>query len=165
MNASEYQARLKRKLEQHYDDVVLEWPMFRDANDSVARNLSQYYPRSDVAVGPFSLNPGRNSEISIDRVNLKLRHELERLHANNANPRCLLAIEVVFSGTSKHILGDMLNASAIGLYGIVVCSQEMLSRAKRNREYLIKLADLGKLQLLPFQNILILSTDELEQLL
>lgn len=166
MNASEFQAISKTLLETHYNEVKLEWSISKDATDSMMRNPKQYYPRTDIVVGPFSLTPGKNSEINENKLNAKLRDRLRQEGVTtNTNPRCLLAIEVVFSGSSKHLLGDILNASVIGLYGIVVCSSKMIEKIKRNREYLIKLAELKKIEDLPFQNVLILTTDEFKDLM
>ena len=162
MAATEFQTRIKPLLEQHYPQVLLEWPVYKNATDPFQRNISQYYPRTDIAVGPFSIDHGHNTDINLNLVNPALERKLRLLHRHNPNPRCLLAIEVVFSGSSKHILGDILNASAIGLYGIVVGTPEMLPKIKRNMEYLKKLAEVGKLSPLPFQNVLIMDTTEFE---
>jgi hypothetical protein len=166
MAASEFQKYAKTLLEKHYEDVRLEWPVYKDATDSMERDKKQYYPRTDIVVGPFSLAPGQNSRIDITAINKKL---MDRLHRDNLtinnNPRCLLAIEVVFSGSSKHLLGDILNASVIGLYGIVVGHPNMITKIKRNKKYLEKLAELGKIDCLPFRNVLIVSTDEFIELL
>jgi hypothetical protein len=81
----------------------------------------------------------------------------------NTNPRCLLAIEVVFSGSSKHIMGDTLNAGALGLYGLVVGTDKLMPKIKRIGKYLEILAALEKLPPM-FRNVHALSTTEFEQL-
>lgn len=165
MKANEFQVRIQELLNRHYSEVVVEWPIHRDAADAMTHLASQYYPRTDVAVGPFSTTAGHNQNLRENLINAKLLTKLRALSHKNPNPQCLLAIEVVFSGSSKHILGDMLNASAIGLYGIVIGSPDMMPKIKRNTEYLKKLAELDKLNPLPFQNVLLLSTNEFEELL
>lgn len=165
MRANEFQIRIQELLGRHYSEVVVEWPIHRNATDSMTHLPSQYYPRTDVAVGPFSTTVGHNENLRENLINAKLLAKLRVLSHKNPNPRCLLAIEVVFSGSSKHILGDMLNASAIGLYGIVIGSPDMMPKIKRNMEYLKKLAELDKLNPLPFQNVLLVSTEEFEQLI
>jgi len=57
----------------------------------------------------------------------------------------------------------MLNASAIGLYGIVVGRPEMMPKIKRNAEYIKQITKLEKQQI-SFQNLLIVSTEEFKQL-
>ena len=86
---------------------------------------------------------------------------LNRL-STNANPRCSLAIEVVFSGSSKHILGDITNASMMGLYGLVVVKDEerILEKAKRIFEYVKRIIEVGKAPANLFQNTRILSASE-----
>jgi hypothetical protein len=81
----------------------------------------------------------------------------------NPNPRCLLAIEVVFSGSSKHIMGDTLNAGALGLYGLVIGSEARMRKIHRIGKYLEVLADLEKLPPM-FRNVVSLSTVEFEDL-
>jgi hypothetical protein len=166
MTASEFQKYAKTLLEKHYEDVRLEWPVYKDATDSMIRDKKQYYPRTDIVVGPFNTDSGLNPKINKDAINKKLIDKLLKDNVTkNRNPRCLLAIEVVFSGSSKHLLGDILNASAIGLYGIVIGHPNMIAKIERNKKYLEKLAELGKIDYLPFQNVLIISTDEFVELL
>jgi hypothetical protein len=77
----------------------------------------------------------------------------------NPNPRCLLAIEIVYSGSAKHVLGDILNASVLGLYGLVICSEAKEGRVRRNLAYLRALTNVGKLPPL-FRNVQIMTTAE-----
>ena len=164
MSANDFQLQAKSLLERHYTDVVLEWAISKDATDSMAWSPNQYYPRTDIAVGPFSIASGHNELISKELINEKLLKRLRSLSVN-PNPRCLLAIEVVFSGSSKHILGDLLNASAIGLYGIVIGTPEIMPKILRNVEYLKKLAELDKLNPLPFTNVLVIDTASFETMM
>jgi hypothetical protein len=79
----------------------------------------------------------------------------------NPNPRCLLAIEVIFSGTSKHIMGDMLNASSLGLYGLVVGRDTQMPKIRRIGCYLDMLVRLEKQPPL-FHNVVALDTSEFD---
>lgn len=162
MGGSEYQATIKKLLDSHYSDVRLEWRMTSAASDAFISDVRRYAPRVDVAVGPFNTTQGGDSDIDKQLINHKLLEKLQDKQAN-PNPRCLLAIEVTFSGSSKHILGDILNASALGYYGIVIGKPEMMPKIQRNIEYIRQLAELNKLPIL-FQNVLVVSTDEFIEL-
>jgi hypothetical protein len=76
----------------------------------------------------------------------------------------LLAIEVVSSGSSKHIMGDMLDPSALGLYGLVVGDEAMLPKIRRIGQYVERLAELEKSPEL-FANLVTLSTAKFDSLL
>lgn len=117
-------------------------------------DVKRYAPRVDIAVGPFNTTPGRG-KFRRSQICKPMRPWFEEL-ASNPNPRCLIAIEVVFSGSAKHLLGDILNASALGLFGLVVCRDSMLAKVERNREYLQSLAAVDKLPTL-FQNVRVIS--------
>lgn len=165
MTASEFQSLAKELLQRHYEEVILEWPVHRDAMDGMQHDPRQYYPRTDIAVGPFSRSQGHNSQIVPERINTRLLRELADLPEANPNPRCLLAIEVVFSGSAKHILGDILNAGAIGLYGIIVTTPVMMPKVERNIEYLRKLIELEKISSFPFQNVKVFETQQFRDLI
>lgn len=95
-----------------------------------------YCPRIDIAVGPFNIR--RNIEEDNRIINAKINEHKafitklvdkaetyvgnvdEFLRNKNRNPRCFLAIEIEKSGTRKHLLGDIANASVIAAIGIVV---------------------------------------------
>jgi hypothetical protein len=163
VTARQYQDAARIALERYYEDVRVEWPIGKDAQDALVAHAARYAARVDVAVGPFNVNPGPDAGLRRER----LIDPLQRLFANsqpNRNPRCLLAIEVSFSGTSKHVMGDMLNASAMGLFGLVVGNEGQTRKALRIQEYLTLLVALRKTDLL-FPNIVVLSTDQFDQLL
>ena len=157
MTASDYQILAEAKLKRHFADVRTEWSGVKDANDAF------YVPRVDIAVGPFSTTRGRDSKIPQTRiVPDKLCALFEHLPSNK-NPCCLLAIEVVYNGSYKHVLGDFLNTSALGLYGLVIGLDTQMSKIKRIHEYLKALADLEKLPWL-FQNVVALNTEDFDKL-
>ncbi|MCC6242136.1 MAG: hypothetical protein IT353_04815 [Gemmatimonadaceae bacterium] len=157
----------------------MEWHAFSGTD-------SQYSPRLDLAVGPFAiggLNLGEKyDELSI--VHRKYIESLWRAHASNigcsdedtsgmfhtvssqnSNARCFLAIEIENRGSRKHILGGMLNAAALGRFGIMIGwteeSVHMLVRARRYLEFLLEVRKPS----LPFSNLLILNREQAEQYL
>jgi hypothetical protein len=162
MRAAEYQQTVRVALQRHFADVRVEWSVVTNATDSMARDIARYAPRVDVAVGPFNVTPGPDDRIVAEL----LPHEFHARFVGrpeNPNPRCLLAIEVVFSGSSKHIMGDILNAGALGLYGIVIGTQSLMPKIQRISAYLRRLDDLEKLPPL-FRNVVLLSTAEVDAL-
>lgn len=145
--------------------------MGREAADGFA-NPGRYAPRVDIAVGPFNITHDVSRNVAqIKRVAATDHHQLiGRLqngrHLNlNENPRCLLAIEIAFSGTSKHILGDFTNASMMGLIGIVVGGPECMAKVSRIWQYVQWLQMVGKAPASLFQNLVLLNADEFEQLI
>jgi hypothetical protein len=106
MTAIGYQRATKSALSRYFADVRLEWSAVKDATDFLAADDNRYAPRVDIAVGPFNTRPDliRRFVMRFCRLGGKLR--LAGL-SRNRNPRCLLAIEVIYSGNSKHIMGDM----------------------------------------------------------
>lgn len=94
----------------------------------------------------------------------KLKNVTRNLWRNN-NPRCSLAIEIVFSGSSKHILGDITNASMMGLYGIVVPSTRMDAKVRRIFEYIKVIKNLGKAPEDLFRNVIIIPQNDFIKLI
>jgi hypothetical protein len=117
MRASEYQRLAEARLKGHFDDVRVEWSVVNGASGVQQRAIHRYAPRVDIAIGPFNTTPGPDSQIDERLLPRRLR-QLFSDRPRNPNPRCLLAIEIVFSGSPKHIMGDTLNAGALGLYGL-----------------------------------------------
>ena len=163
MNASDYQRVTELALGRYFAEVELEWPVVRDASDAFTVDLNRYAPRVDIAVGPFNTTPGPDRRICEALLPARLQAVFTGRDPN-PNPRCLLAIEVIFSGTSKHIMGDMLNAAALGLYGVVIGQDTQMAKIQRIQSYLEMLAQLRKLPQL-FCNVVALSTAEFDALL
>lgn len=156
MRAQPYQDKAEHLLKKAFgsDLVQQEWPIWKGASDDWAKKMT-YAPRLDIAVGPFNLT-SENKEHDIQKILAKSQHSLikkiidEASRQNpdnfilNKNPRCLLAIEIEFSGSSKHVLGDYTNASMIGLIGIVISSPKTQSKIARVGQYARKLQNLEK---------------------
>jgi hypothetical protein len=157
MNEREYQNSVKTKLERLYGEVEVQWRPF------LGRGRAIYAPVVDIAVGPFATEAqygNRYAELLtetrdfIDRLIEKHNHNVEengeqtsfeRIERFNENARCLLCIEIEDSGTRKHCLGDLINASALGRIGLLIArSEKMLKVFLRQRVYLGYLQSVGK---------------------
>jgi hypothetical protein len=162
-NAKSFQNNLFIALSIAFHDnnsVIKEW--------SVWRNEYIYAPRLDIAVG-VNASSGNQKEKILKVFNQKAPDELKAfINRNglkeNQNPRCALAIEIVFSGSSKHILGDITNSSMMGLYGFVIAHPKILEKVNRVFEYTKKIKEVGKAPHNLFPNVTILSTETAETL-
>lgn len=165
MIARDVQSAFAERLRQLFGDdaVEYEWRISRGASDALAHDPFRYSPRVDLAVGPFNTGPDRRSDLQPSLLPRAFRAAIGDRRTNQ-NPRCLLAIELAFSGTSKHMIGDLLHASAMGLYGIVVGSDRSMAKLRRINEYLLAIEALGKTPHL-FRNVLIMAVEEFETLL
>lgn len=80
----------------------------------------------------------------------------------NWNARCFLAIEVEDSGSRKHLLGDMINASISGRIGVLVgYNEDKYQTFMRHLEYLAYTVRAGKIKF-NSGNMLVLKPDQLE---
>jgi hypothetical protein len=135
-----------------------------------------YAPRHDIAVGPF--NSLWNLDIGSDNAKSMQTHAFTKrllkdmpwLKASikkgwNSFSRCYLAIEIDFNGTSKHMLGSMVNAIASGSIGIVIVNKDCLEKAKRISNYLRRLEELGRLETNDLRNLIIYEEQEFLELL
>jgi len=170
MNAKSFQNIIIERLRRHSLEVEKEWGITRNANDIFSTGKRRYAPRLDVAVGPFNVrveNKKNKIRSTFNRnVPQKLKHRIEsNVLRENINPRCMLAIEVVFSGSSKHILGDITNASMMGLYGIVVANNSMVNKVKRIFEYVKVVKQVGKAPSGLFSNVCLISDEEFLKLI
>jgi hypothetical protein len=165
-----------------------------EAQWSTRIGVGTYSPRVDIAVGPFATEGRLISEynelakVSRDFIDLCLGNfrdnyshfgrrfpEGERniphdYHSfadisYNRNARCFLAIEIEKSGRQKHMLGDIVNASALGRIGIILAWDDTVLRSfLRILEYFSFLHEVGK-PTFNSRNVIILRKNQFRHIL
>jgi hypothetical protein len=176
MTSTEAQSLIHNLLQQLFgaDVVKSEWSVRLGATD-VFGNRALYAPRLDVAVGPFNSTRERAHEDAL-RIVAESKHKViqqicglasgvHNMFVVNNNPRCLLAVEIEFSGSSKHILGDFANASMMGLVGVVVASDHNFPKVQRVGEYARAVRSVRKAPSDLFANTICLTVEEFIALL
>ncbi|MDO8451350.1 MAG: hypothetical protein Q7S76_00590 [bacterium] len=173
MNEREYQLEVRSGLNLIYEDVQVQWSPFR------REGRDMYAPILDIAVGPFAMERRYENEYTqtlirtqdfIESLIQKHNENIERdeewvsfaqiLHFNE-NARCFLAIEIEHTGSRKHCLGNLVNASALGRVALLVArSEEVLRIFLRQRVYLARLAGYGK-NTFKTDNCLVLTENQL----
>lgn len=145
--------------------VKTEWDSVQ--YDGHTSNHSRVYaPRHDIAVGP--INSYMNLDIGDDKTKKMQSHPFTKKLIKSVlsqretidkiwNPfsRCFLAIEIDFSGSDKHILGSIINATVSGSIGIVVTNREKFERAKKLANYMLRLEGLERIDLNVLRNLII----------
>ncbi len=143
--------------------VYKEFSIDTDATDVFGADAG-YLPRLDLAVGPFNVTPDRdgNTEKIRAAAACGFIEEIVKIAAHqngdfiqNKNPRCLLSIEVEFSGSSKLIMGDFTNAGMMGHVGLVIGPSEgdIMKRIICVQRYIQTLRHLGKADPTLFMNV------------
>jgi len=166
--STSFQNVITEKLGKYFPEVEKEWDVTKNATDLFSTDV--YGPRLDVAVGPFNTEEGNKIDEIRNAFFQKVPQELKNIIESrnlreNRNPRCMLAIEVVYSGSSKHILGDITNASMMGLYGFVVANSSTFDKLKRIFEYSKVIKHVGKAPVDLFSNVCVISDKEFLKLL
>lgn len=83
----------------------------------------------------------------------------------NDNARCLICVEVEDTGDEKHMIGDLVNASALGRVGLLIARSDIAFRSfLRQRVYLRYLADVGK-NTFKTNNALVLTAEQFDECL
>lgn len=110
-------------------NVIPEWDVAKNSLDALQRRL-QYCPRIDFAVRPLNIDTRiYHNQRLIDEAYQNFEDLIDTLIKNgltctrwtdNKNPRCFLAIEYENKTSTKHRLGSLINAGAIGKMGIIV---------------------------------------------
>lgn len=155
--------------------IKSEWSVRTDATDKVF-DRTTYAPRLDIAVGPFNVTREQKEDdlASIGRYGDHpfirwLRTEVERQNHGgfyfNPNPRCLLAIELEYTTSSKHILGGITNASLLGAIGIIVGPAAYIAKIRRIAQYAARLRQVEKAHDDMFANIACFQDDDFLRLL
>ena len=188
MTPKEYQPIAKRMLEKLYSEVEQvkkEWA-------SIKGNKNIYSPRVDLAVGPFAIDKRyekkydglmrmRKSQAFIKSMIAKHNENLKTIDKNlitfglkseddyfqkllyfNRNARCLLCIEIENKVNRKHLIGGLVNASALGRVAILIpWTPEKLKAFIRIRNYL---KFLGRVEKNTFKtdNVLILTKNQFD---
>jgi len=173
MNAREYQNKVAAIFRNIFDDnlVKTEWDSVK-FDGHFSNHKSIYAPRHDIAVGPFNrwlpdLDIGDDQTESMKShpfTKKLIEDELGRRgdlkNVWNSFSRCYLAIEIEFSGTSKHILGSIVNASVSGSIGIVIANHDNIEKAVRTSNYIRRLEGMELLRSNDLQNLIIFEDEQ-----
>ena len=170
----EYKHQICLLLSNIFAMVCPEWASMQD-------EIGLYSPRLDIAVGPLATNRRygktydtlmENNQALIDRLiqfhvnNVRQFDDqpydlsFETLKAKNFNARCFIAIEIENRVTRKHLIGGVVNASALGRIGIMIpWTPDKMRAAIKLRRYLEYLAGAEK-NTFDTTNLLILDKDQ-----
>lgn len=151
--------------------VIEEWNVAKNRSDDFDRTVL-YAPRVDVAIGPFMINAVTKEEKerfdNASESNKQLIDELIEIGEEfkpfeyNKNPRCLIAVEIENSGSIKHHIGDITNASILGKIGLIVpTSEKSYKTFKRIMAYLEFAQKNNKINNNVFKNIVLIKSDTL----
>lgn len=187
MTTKEYQQHISPIIQKKLEGVPVksEWAAFEGFKN-------HYSPRVDIAVGPFSIEPGyvliQEYDTLIQRADirpfLKKLYDLhvenvgdeviineirlpsfENLVTKNQNARCFLAIEIENENSKKHIMGSLINAASLGRIGIgIAFSQKTFRTFIRILNYLAFLKRVGK-NTYDTTNFLIVTKDQILEIL
>jgi len=172
MTANKYQNKVAKILYAIFGEklVKTEWDSVK-YDSHFANHKLVYAPRIDIAVGPF--NSYKDLDIGIDKAELMQSHPFTKELINrvfkhretmdkiwNSISRCYLAIEIEFSGSSKHILGSIINASVSGSIAIIITSNNHFKKVNRISKYLMRLEGLERLEINTLRNLIIFKENE-----
>jgi len=160
------------------NECVVEWRAFVDRQD-------RYCPHLDLAVGPFSTVPGERkveeyrllsgthraflnelwtchsqNEARLGFQDDQCAADLDEALSANRNARCFLAIEIENVVSRKHLMGGVVNATALGHLGILIgWTADKVRALFRARKYLHFLTRVGK-PAIAVGNLLVLGRDQ-----
>ena len=173
MTTKEYQTRVFKILQSIFgvDLVRQEWDSLQyDGHGSYNKQIT-YSPRLDLAVGPF--NGLTDLDLGVDQTKSMKKHPLTKRLFKDAisrwstldeawkpTSRCYLAIEIEHSGSSKHIMGDIINVCASGSLGILVVNNKNYEKANRIYKYLNRLIDFERFDMNGLKNLIIFKDSE-----
>lgn len=177
MNGEELREIIFEKFKKIFgeDDVFTRRRTATNSGDDF-NSSTMYNPELDIWVGPDNIN--KNIESDNRKINEVLVSHNVFLNAINdiadkkynseflnKNPRFFLAIEVAGSGSKKHLLGEMFNASILGKIGIVIAANDKILRTYlRHAEYINFAHDVEKTKV-HFNNLMIIDGEKLLEFL
>lgn len=170
LSANEYQDLVVKMLKKVFpnNEVKKEWNSATFDKIKTPRK-KVYAPRTDVAIGPFNVHNNIkhiNDQTSVMKNSLLVKRLNERYDIIwNDLSKCFLAIEVSFSGSSKHIMGDFLNATSMGAIGIIVSRGESYKKAERILQYLKKQEENKRIQKRLLRNLMLFNCVDFIQFL
>ena len=85
--------------------------------------------------------------------------------AHNQNARCFMAIEVEYSGSRKHMLGDIVNAASLSRIGVIVPWDDKAFRAFFRIIYYFSFLKSVNKPTYPIQNLLIIKKNQFKKIL
>jgi hypothetical protein len=177
MKAVDYQDKLILDFQRIFpsNQVLKEWDTVK-YDPHFSNHKDVYAPRVDIAIGPF--NDYSDLDCGIDRTKLMKTHPfIKKLTEDkreaglrmkdlwNSFSRCFIAIEIEFSGTSKHILGSMINASVNGSIGIVLTNKVNYDKTNRIFSYFLRLESLERMKLTTLGNLFVYEQSQFQTLL
>lgn len=186
MNAKESQTFFRNKLIEKFPQLNIneEWRAFSGLG-------YQYSPRVDIAIGPFSTQPGETKiheynqllsdanieiflkkiyDMHVQNIGNKWMEEIiipnyDFLIRKNQNARCFIALEIENTSTKKHIMGSLMNAASLGRIGIGIAFNESVMRTfLRIMNYLAFLKRVEK-NTYDSTNFMIITKEQLHNLL
>jgi GNAT superfamily N-acetyltransferase len=164
-SAEEYQKQVIKMLKEIFGNEVVKKEWDSVTYDGHTHNHKLVYaPRVDIAVGPF--NSYADLDIGNDRTAVMKNHLLvKRLEDKtkivwNSLSRCFLAIEIVFSGSSKHIAGDFLNATSTGAIGLIVAHRKVYKKVNGVLGYFNRLEDFERVHANGLRNLMVFQDDD-----
>jgi hypothetical protein len=177
MNVQDYQKKILRNLQCIFpnEPVETEWDSVK-YDPHFSNHKEVYAPIHDLAVGPFNFyadldrgidnTKGMKSHPFTKRlVEPKLESGLHWDKLWNSLSRCFLAVEIEFSGSLKHMLGSIVNASVSGSIGIVVASNHNRNKIDRLVNYLFRLEYLERLKLNTIGNLFVFDEEDFSKFL
>lgn len=140
MTAKEYQNKVVKILREIFGKELVKTEWRSDIHVNYGGSPKNVYgPRIDIAVGPF--NNKLDIDIGVDNTKMMKHHsiikriEKEKGISWNESSRCFLTIEIEFSGSQKHILGSILNASTLGSVCFVIGNKKTEEKIRRINNY------------------------------
>jgi hypothetical protein len=172
MRSTEYHEKIYHIFQNIFGEknVEKEWDSVK-YDPHLSSHKTTYAPRHDIAVGPF--NDYSDLDCGIDNTKCMQSHPLfkslfrdkfvagcELKDVWNSFSRCFIAVEIEFNGTSKHIMGSIINASVSGSIGIVIGNRKNIQKIWRIYHYIGRLEELERLQLRTLGNLVIFEENE-----